>query len=354
MTHGRLGRAMREQDRARPRRAAAAAAPSADCRARRRNRPRAAASMPGARSPPTASSRSDSEIAQKSCPSGAPTRAAAACIALIPGRDDDLDRRPVAARARGRSARRPARRGRRCRHRPTRPAPPSAPAAARSRASRARSASAPIALSWRRLAGDRAAEQIEIEPVADDIARRRRAAALASGVRQAGSPGPMPIDREPAARRGRSPPRRSARGARATAQVARRDWRRATTSAPSGPAAASAAPSATPQQPVARNAASERTRQPRRSRRAGARPGKTAPARRAPRPAHGSPARPILSSTETTAATAPRREPGLGQAVARQRGDLLGRAAALAADAERQHRRMKDQRVARRRARRGR
>src|SRR5437660_402998 len=46
-------------------------------------------------------------------------------------------------------------------------------------------------------------------------------------------------------------------GARAMAQVARRDLRFGTTSAPSGPAAASAAPSATPQQPVARNVASE-------------------------------------------------------------------------------------------------
>ncbi len=40
-----------------------------------------------------------------------------------------------------------------------------------------------------------------------------------------------------------------------------------------------------------------------------------------------------------------RREPGLGERVVRQRGDFLGRDAALAADAERQDRRMEDERV---------
>src|ERR1700739_3609712 len=48
-------------------------------------------------------------------------------------------------------------------------------------------------------------------------------------------------------------------GARATAQVARRDLRFGTTSTPLVPAAARAGPSATPQQPVARNAAVERS-----------------------------------------------------------------------------------------------
>src|SRR5271165_6106148 len=81
---------------------------------------------------------------------------------------------------------------------------------------------------------------------------------LASGVRQAGSPGPIPITAS--APLGR--PTASASigaGARATAQVARRDLRFGTMSTPPGPAAASAAPSATPQQPVARNAAAERS-----------------------------------------------------------------------------------------------
>ena len=82
--------------------------------------------------------------------------------------------------------------------------------------------------------------------------------ALASGVRQAGSPGPMPITASLPLPR----PIASASigaGARATAQVARRDLRFATTSTPPGPAAARAAPSDTPQQPVARNAAAERS-----------------------------------------------------------------------------------------------
>src|SRR5205823_6165986 len=79
--------------------------------------------------------------------------------------------------------------------------------------------------------------------------------ALASGVRQADAPGPMPIT----ASRPRGRPialRSSGVGARAIAQVARFDCRRDTASLPSGPTAASAAPSATPQQPAARNAAS--------------------------------------------------------------------------------------------------
>ena len=70
-------------------------------------------------------------------------------------------------------------------------------------------------------------------------------AALASGVRQAASPGPMPtIASEPRER----PIGSAGNGvaARAMAQVARRDLRFVATRTPSGPTAASAAPSATP------------------------------------------------------------------------------------------------------------
>ena len=108
-------------------------------------------------------SRSDSEIAQKSWPSGAPSPAAAACIALTPGATDDLDRRPVAPPLaldqledqRGEAVNAGIA-GRDQRDRPA--------AAARSSASRARAASCADRAVVPALAGDRAAEQIEIEP----------------------------------------------------------------------------------------------------------------------------------------------------------------------------------------------
>ena len=265
-----------------------AAAPSADCRARRRNRRRR-----GLEPAPIAGhgvSRSDSEIAQKSWPSGAPARAAAACSAETPGTTAISTRRQSRRASRSisskTSARQPVDAGiarRDQRHR-----------SGRRRRDRARAAPAPprrrARSSCRVLPAIAGAEQIEIEAVADDVARRGERA-LASAVRQAGSPGPMPMiasrPRAPADRR-----RIERRGARAMAQVARArlalgDDQRASR-ADGGERRAlgdalAAGRRGTPPRTASAAAASRRAARARR---------RTAPARRAVRRARGAPARP--------------------------------------------------------------
>ena len=76
-----------------PRRAAMAARARSDCRARSRSRrrPRRRA---GARSASHGLRLSESDSAQKSWPSGAPTRAATASIAVTPGTMVDVERAP--------------------------------------------------------------------------------------------------------------------------------------------------------------------------------------------------------------------------------------------------------------------
>ena len=97
-------------------------------------------------------------------------------------------------------------------------------------------------------------------------------------------------------------------GARAIAQVARRDFRFGTTSTPSAPAAASAAPSATPQQPVAQKVTGERS-----DKRGVSTRRREAGKNRAGTPSSAASAwiagSASLSSTETTAATAPGASP---------------------------------------------
>ena len=124
--------------------------------------------------------------------------------------------------------------------------------------------------------------------------------------------------------------------ARATAQVARRDRRFGTSRTPSLPQAARAAPSATPQQPVARNAAAERSdrRSVSASKRAAVKNHTGTPSVAASARIPGS-AR--FSSIETTAATEPISNPASANVASASAAISAGRAAALAADAERQH-----------------
>ena len=168
-------------------------------------------------------------------------------------------------------------------------------------------------------------------------------AALASAVRQPEVAGTDADDRETAA-----PAADRLRGQSVAARARRRRSHAATcalarSAMPFGPAAASAAPSATPQQPVARNTASERS-----VRRVGL--GK--------QPLGGK------NRAGTPSVTGERVNAGLGELQidrddrrdgirsetrrserrAREIGDLLGRTAALASDAERQYRRVIDER----------
>ena len=289
----------------------------------------------GRGSPPTGSAGRTARSRRNRGRAGPRPAAAAACIAQTPGmRRRSSTAGPVASARRGRAARRPARPGRRCRHRPSETSATRRPAAARSSASgrappprRARCRCRRLPAASGRAGRDRAGS------------RRCRSAAASSRVGFGGAPGRRARadadDRQPAARRGRSRSHRSAR-----ARGRSRRWRArlvcfGTTRSPPGPAAASAAPSATPQQPVARNAASE-GRSAAGSRPGAVRPRRTAPARRAPRASASTAGSSAFSSTETTPATASRRQAGRGQGVARQSGDLLGRTPALAADAERQ------------------
>ena len=105
------------------------------------------------------------------------------------------------------------------------------------------------------LVADEAGHELEVPPVADEVAGVLDGG-RASGVRVPASPGPIPTTA--------SSPRgepiedaSSGAGARAMAQVPRTDLVFSTTSSPSGPAAARAAPSATPWQPTAWNTRSE-------------------------------------------------------------------------------------------------
>ena len=244
-------------------------------------------------------------MAQKSWPSGAPARAAAACIAEMPGHDRERDpapsrRRPSAVEQlehqrrhgidAGIAGARPARRAR----------PSAASRARRARAPpprRARSACRRLAWPTRR------AEQVEIERDS-----RPQSLGLSSSAARLGR---APVGgRRGRCRRSRGgraarPTRRVERcGGRAMAQVARSPCVLATTSSPAGPAAASAAPSATPWQPISRNtsrgwigkARLPRPRAPRRRR--------SAPARRARRRAPWTAGSSALRSIETTQATA--------------------------------------------------
>ena len=149
-----------------PRRAARAARTRSGCRARSRNRPRAPLAS-AARSPSQGLRLSESEMAQKSPPSGAPTRAAAASIAVMPGstvigRRARPDRRSSASNTAAAMANTPG-------------SPPETtatrrPSAARPSAKRARSSSTRLSEAWRRWPGG-AGHAVEIGAVADEIGR---------------------------------------------------------------------------------------------------------------------------------------------------------------------------------------
>ena len=251
-------------------------------------------------------------MAQKSWPSGAPARAAAACSAETPGLTT-TSTRAQPGRGRGRAARRRGSPARRCRDRRSRPGRPGGPRRRAPARTRQRSSSAPSGKSWRGLPAAPAADQVEIEAVADQVlgfgqqplAPRRCARPARRGRGRRPRAGPAAGRRRPdRGRRARGPWRR---------------WRArpcclVTSSRPPVPAAASAAPSATPQQPVCAEhqlrAGSPGAPSPRSSRCAGKKRAGT-PRSAASACTAGSAA---FRSIETTQAMAARASPRCGQA----------------------------------------
>ncbi len=168
-------------------------------------------------------SRSESEIAQKSWPSGAPARAAAACSAEMPGqtRISTCRLQPAILRAFQQLE------SECCE-------PVDAGIARRDQRHIAArcgevegAAHAAFLLAERglvlRLAGDRIGDEVEIEAVADDVAGVGRAPSRLRAMRQSRMPGPMPtIASVPRPRPTESGS--MSRGLRAMAQVARADF----------------------------------------------------------------------------------------------------------------------------------
>ena len=186
----------------RRRRAARGAPARRDCRARSRNRALAAASS--RRSISAQGLRlSDSEIAQKSWPSGAPMRAATASIAVMPGTTLESSARQlggpasIASHTAAAMAKTPG-------------SPPDttatfAPCAAWRSAGAARAPSSRLSEAWRRLTRARR-HAIEIGPVADRAPAPPRALAPPPACSQPRVPGPETDDRKIRAAHGRSLP----------------------------------------------------------------------------------------------------------------------------------------------------
>ena len=316
----------------------------------RSSRPAASASRPGRRaerglysattkSAPAAASRrariashgvsrSDSEIAQKSCPSGAPARAAAACIALTPGATVIADRRPVAppfaldqlehqrgeavdAGVAGRDQRDRPSLGRQIEREP------------HPRRLFADRAVMPA------LAGDRTAEQVEIKPVADDFVGRREQRGRLRGppCRIAGAGAD---DRQPAARAADRAGVERRGGARdragGAARLATRNDEHAVRPGGGERRALGHAPAA--------GRAKRRLRADRQPFGFREQPrGRKKPGRNPERARKIMDRRLVgLEVDRNDRGDRARREPGRGERVARQRRDFLGRDAALAAD----------------------
>ena len=218
----------------------------------------------------------------------------------------------------------------------------SRPSAARSSARRTRASSSPSAAFVPPFAGDGRSEQVEIEAISDHVARRGE-----RGARFRGAPdrvaGTDADDRQPAARpadRGDvDRPRRRGRWRRSHAAIcalARRGFRRTRRRRARHPRPHPSSRSRGTPLPSAR---SEPFRLASRRAAGKNRAGTSSAAARAWIPGSAS-----FRFDRDDGADSGFGETGFGQAVRARIGDLLGRTAALAADAKRQYRRMIDQR----------